>query len=307
MHPRVHGNQAQSLAELHVPAGHKTDMHRHLAAEELYYVLSGRGRMHVGDEVIQVVGGDVIAVPAGMPHCVECIGPVKMRLLLCSTPPHSAADTECLEQPETEEPVEGFDEDVDTYDDTEDDIEPDPAAPSLFIDSGPQAVALRKSMKQNQRKFWQPVGITQSGASRYETGRNIPLSVRYVLHIAYAPNHQADELLQYLRTVLDSARLKPALLPVFGRADGEKVLEVRKRLGINQSKFWAAVGVTQSGGSRYEHGRMMPPPVARLLNIVYAHATQIEKRLERLRGGQTSISKKASTGAIPSIAPPGRK
>lgn len=45
--------------------------------------------------------------------------------------------------------------------------------------------------------------------------------------------------------------------------------EVRIRLGLNQQEFWGRIGVTQSGGSRYESGRAMPKPVQELLRIVH--------------------------------------
>ena len=45
--------------------------------------------------------------------------------------------------------------------------------------------------------------------------------------------------------------------------------EIRRNLDINQKDFWSKVGVTQSGGSRYENGRNMPKPVSELLRIVY--------------------------------------
>lgn len=41
----------------------------------------------------------------------------------------------------------------------------------------------------------------------------------------------------------------------------------RKRLGLNQQTFWSSLGVTQSGGSRYESGRNLPRPVAVLLML----------------------------------------
>lgn len=100
MHPQVHGNGTQSLTELLVPAGTRTDMHRHHSTEELYYVMVGRGKMQVGEDSFQVAAGDVVAVPAGLPHCIECAGSVRMRVLICSTPPYSPSGTECLEEDE---------------------------------------------------------------------------------------------------------------------------------------------------------------------------------------------------------------
>ena len=46
-------------------------------------------------------------------------------------------------------------------------------------------------------------------------------------------------------------------------------LKLRKSLGLNQADFWGRIEVTQSGGSRYENGRPMSPPVRKLLGIVY--------------------------------------
>ncbi|QLG87423.1 helix-turn-helix domain-containing protein [Chitinibacter bivalviorum] len=44
---------------------------------------------------------------------------------------------------------------------------------------------------------------------------------------------------------------------------------IRKQLGMNQQEFWSQIGVTQSGGSRYESGRSMPKPVRELLRVVH--------------------------------------
>lgn len=45
--------------------------------------------------------------------------------------------------------------------------------------------------------------------------------------------------------------------------------DIRRRLGMNQQEFWGMIGVTQSGGSRYESGRNMPRPVRELLRLVH--------------------------------------
>ena len=58
-----------------------------------------------------------------------------------------------------------------------------------------------------------------------------------------------------------------------------------QKLGINQTKFWSRVGVTQSGGSRYESGRNIPRPVQMLLRIAYGTKAQAAKQVEALRPG----------------------
>jgi transcriptional regulator with XRE-family HTH domain len=50
--------------------------------------------------------------------------------------------------------------------------------------------------------------------------------------------------------------------------------DIRRRSGLNQHEFWGRIGVTQSGGSRYEGGREMPKPVKELLRLV--HVEQID-------------------------------
>ncbi len=53
--------------------------------------------------------------------------------------------------------------------------------------------------------------------------------------------------------------------------------EIRRKLGLNQQQFWSKIGVTQSGGSRYESGRNMPRPVQQLLRLVHVEQIDISK------------------------------
>ena len=55
------------------------------------------------------------------------------------------------------------------------------------------------------------------------------------------------------------------------------VREIRRKLGMNQQQFWSKLGVTQSGGSRYESGRNMPRPVQHLLRLVHIEQIDIQK------------------------------
>jgi len=52
---------------------------------------------------------------------------------------------------------------------------------------------------------------------------------------------------------------------------------IRRRLRLNQQEFWSRVGVTQSGGSRYESGRSMPRPVRELLRLVHIEGIELAK------------------------------
>src|SRR5450759_4330124 len=62
--------------------------------------------------------------------------------------------------------------------------------------------------------------------------------------------------------------------------------EIRQRLGLNQQEFWTRIGVTQSGGSRYESGRSMPKPVRELLRLVHIEGIDVS----RARGEHFAIA-----------------
>ena len=47
---------------------------------------------------------------------------------------------------------------------------------------------------------------------------------------------------------------------------------IRTKLGLNQRDFWAPLGVTQSGGSRFETGRVPQKPIRILLELVYGRS-----------------------------------
>src|SRR5215213_9260416 len=80
--------------------------------------------------------------------------------------------------------------------------------------------------------------------------------------------------------------------------------EIRRKLRMNQQEFWSRIGVTQSGGSRYESGRSMPKPVRELLRLV--HVDQIDVRkitrddfrvISYLKAAEPSLYKKLRTQA----------
>ena len=96
MHPDVHGNIAQSLAEATVPTQTQTTLHRHLASEEIYHVTGGTGLMTLGEEEFRIRRGDTICIPAGTPHRVKNNGRRPLRILCCCSPPYSHEDTELI-------------------------------------------------------------------------------------------------------------------------------------------------------------------------------------------------------------------
>jgi len=80
---------------------------------------------------------------------------------------------------------------------------------------------------------------------------------------------------------------------VFGKFQGDP-RELRKKKGLNQSEFWSAIGITQSGGSRYESGRNIPKPVGELVRL--RHVEEIDTT--KLTGDAAEVVRLMQSGAL---------
>lgn len=73
----------------------------------------------------------------------------------------------------------------------------------LKIYTGEEVRELRRKFGLNQSEFWAHFQTTQSGGSRYESGREIPDPVQVLLNIAFSTDAKAaaifDELRQFGR------------------------------------------------------------------------------------------------------------
>lgn len=91
--PRNSSLRNQSLAEATVAPGQSTESHHHPLAEEVYYVLSGRGRMQIEDESKEIGEGDGIVILPGKCHHVWNIGDEDLVFLCCCAPAYTHEDT----------------------------------------------------------------------------------------------------------------------------------------------------------------------------------------------------------------------
>ena len=92
-HPAQHGGGRMSLAEATLPPGRSTIPHRHPASEELYHVLSGRGRMRLDGREHGLAPGDTVRIAPGELHWVENSGEEDLVFLCLCHPPYSHHDT----------------------------------------------------------------------------------------------------------------------------------------------------------------------------------------------------------------------
>ena len=83
----------QSLAEATVAPGAATIEHYHVSFEEIYYFVSGTGRMRLGDQEADVQPGDCVVIAPGTRHKLFNTGDVPLVLLCCCAPAYSDAET----------------------------------------------------------------------------------------------------------------------------------------------------------------------------------------------------------------------
>lgn len=81
-----------SLAQARVEPGVVTALHALRGVDEVYYILSGRGEMEVGEDLSEAVGpGAVVCIPAGVSQRIQNIGSEDL-LFLCVCGPRFEVD-----------------------------------------------------------------------------------------------------------------------------------------------------------------------------------------------------------------------
>jgi mannose-6-phosphate isomerase-like protein (cupin superfamily) len=76
-----------SIARARVPCGGITRWHRLHDIAERYLVVSGRGRVEVGELGAREIGpGDVVLIPAGVRQRVACVGEADLVFFAVCTP-----------------------------------------------------------------------------------------------------------------------------------------------------------------------------------------------------------------------------
>jgi mannose-6-phosphate isomerase-like protein (cupin superfamily) len=75
-----------SLAHAVIKPGRRSIRHHLEAASEVYYLLQGRGRMHIDAETRDVEAGDALLIPPGAVQFLENTGPEDLVFLAIVEP-----------------------------------------------------------------------------------------------------------------------------------------------------------------------------------------------------------------------------
>jgi len=97
IHPKNDGVSAGiSLALAEVEPGGATKPHR-LNVLEIYYILSGRGTMHIADQTAEVKPGRAVYIPPGQIQFIENSGNAPLKFLCICHPAYDPDLDELLE------------------------------------------------------------------------------------------------------------------------------------------------------------------------------------------------------------------
>lgn len=72
--------------------------HMHPKENHFVYIYKGRAKGTVGDVTAEIGPGQLVAIPAGMPHSFERVGDTPVEIILFSSPPFVLGDTVWLEK-----------------------------------------------------------------------------------------------------------------------------------------------------------------------------------------------------------------
>ena len=76
---------------------HRVPLHKHALHTEQVYILSGTGRMQLGDQFFDVKSGDHIFIPMGTPHAVQVTSSTPLQVISIQTPQFDGSDRIKLE------------------------------------------------------------------------------------------------------------------------------------------------------------------------------------------------------------------
>jgi len=85
------------IAHAFVRKGEKTIPHRLKSSAEIYYIIAGKGKMHIDDETEEVLPGQAVYIPPGSIQWIESAGDCDLELLAIVDPRWREEDEEIFE------------------------------------------------------------------------------------------------------------------------------------------------------------------------------------------------------------------
>ena len=87
-----------SVAYVEMMLGNVSLLHRHNTFVELYYILSGKGIIRVGDKEFPVSKDTLVEIKIGVPHKLKNTGRSPLRHLVVSSPAFNPEDVVLIDE-----------------------------------------------------------------------------------------------------------------------------------------------------------------------------------------------------------------
>ncbi len=85
--PAIHGTSALiSLGMVTIPPGESGEPHQHGIEQETWFILSGKGQLKIGVQVIELEPEMVVVAPASVPHQIINDGDEDLKALFIFSP-----------------------------------------------------------------------------------------------------------------------------------------------------------------------------------------------------------------------------
>ncbi len=81
-----------SIASGYLKPRQKALPHYHKTSEEIYYVISGSGKVRVGKTIEKIKEGEAVYIPIRAAHALENTRDSKMKILAVCSPPYQDSD-----------------------------------------------------------------------------------------------------------------------------------------------------------------------------------------------------------------------
>ena len=91
-------NASLSVIEEIMPPGTAEQIHRHLVAQQFFYILSGEAVMEFANNKVALREGQGVEVSPGMPHRIRNLSNVDVRFLVISQPSTKNGDRENMSE-----------------------------------------------------------------------------------------------------------------------------------------------------------------------------------------------------------------
>jgi mannose-6-phosphate isomerase-like protein (cupin superfamily) len=85
--PKLQGVKHVGLGMVVLPPESKSTPHPHTTEEETWYVVSGRGKITIGEETAAIEPDTVVVAPPGQTHSIENDGDEPLKMVWIFTPP----------------------------------------------------------------------------------------------------------------------------------------------------------------------------------------------------------------------------